>query len=165
MSCSVSDSLLLVVMSSIYWQLLCFSLGQFAPFPYSQYFTFSIYSCSCRQSTLDIFTQLWHCLKNCCCWLGVSVCVCVCVCVSVFACVWVCVCVCVCMCVSGVVCRCACICVGVCVCVFVSLCLLVCGYVCNLCGCVCVCLCVCVCYVWVDIVRECNLCGSAPRVP
>ena len=34
---------------------------------HSQYLTFSISSCSCSQSTLNTITELWHCVKDCCC--------------------------------------------------------------------------------------------------
>jgi hypothetical protein len=78
----VSDSLQLVIMSfcvsmtvrslllrplfidcfSVF-HLVCLHLSKL----YNQYSTFSISCCSCSQSTLNTVTQLWHCVKDCCC--------------------------------------------------------------------------------------------------
>ena len=58
----------LILTSFSYWQFLrfhsvCLLLSQL----YSQYFAFSTSSCSCSQSTLNTITELWHCVKDCCC--------------------------------------------------------------------------------------------------
>jgi len=67
-------------MSTFYWLFSVFhSVCLLLSLLYSQYFTFSTSSCSCSQSTLNTVTQLWQCVKDCCCGMIVIVgreCVC-----------------------------------------------------------------------------------------
>ena len=69
MSCFVSVTVCSLLLYPLFID--CFSVFHSVCLPlsqlYSQYFTFSTSSCSCSQSTLNTVTQLWLCVKDCCC--------------------------------------------------------------------------------------------------